>query len=121
MEIRPRLSSSRLRPSTPSPRARLRDAHIAMAVPSRPLAGRVDRMSEANAGGVGGLFLLRASKSPPTRLASLATLPANGREGKGERAHHGCVHPLARKRGESRRMDANRRPSRPSLRAGTSG
>ena len=39
-------------------------------------------MSEANAGGVGGLFLLRASQSPPTRLASLATLPANGREGK---------------------------------------
>ena len=39
-------------------------------------------MSEANAGGVGGLFLLQASKSPPTRLASLATLPANGREGK---------------------------------------
>ena len=39
-------------------------------------------MSEANAGGVGGLFLLRASKSPPTRLASLATLPATGREGK---------------------------------------
>ena len=38
-------------------------------------------MSKANAGGVGGLFLLRASKSPPTRLASLATLPANGREG----------------------------------------
>ena len=44
-------------------------------------------MSEANAGGVGGLFLLRASKSPPTRLASLATLPANGREGKGQRPH----------------------------------
>ena len=64
-----------------SPRA-AKDAHIVMAVPSRPLAGRVDRMSEANAGGVGGLFLLRASKSPPTRLASLATLPANGREGK---------------------------------------
>ena len=60
----------------------LGDAHISMAVPSRPLAGRVDRMSEANAGGVGGLILLRASKGPPTRLASLATLPANGREGK---------------------------------------
>jgi len=38
-------------------------------------------MSEANAGGVGGLFLLGASKSPLTRLAVLATLPANGREG----------------------------------------
>ena len=84
------------------------DAHNSVAIPSRPpnsglpefgiqclaevgnirlrLAGRVDRMSEANAGGVGGLFLLRASKSPPTRLASLATLPANGREGKGSRA-----------------------------------
>ena len=70
----------------PTPAFALKDAHIAMAVPSRPLAGRVDRMSEANAGGVGGLFLLQASKSPPTRLASLATLPANGREGKGSRA-----------------------------------
>src|SRR5947207_15370369 len=58
-----------------------------MAIPSRPLAGRVDRMSEANAVGVGGLFLLQASKSPPTRLASLATLPATAREGKGQRAH----------------------------------
>jgi len=43
-------------------------------------------MSEANAGGVGGLFLLRPSKSSRTRLASLATLPANGREGKESRA-----------------------------------
>src|SRR5438045_9661266 len=94
-----------------------------MAVPSRPptsglpefgilslaevgnirlrLAGRVDRMSGANAGGVGGLILLRASKSPPTRLASLATLPANGREGKGFRAVNRCVHPLAPSRGRA--------------------
>ena len=68
-------------PKRPALAQALGDAHIAMAIPSRPLAGRVDRMSEANAGGVGGLFLLRASKSPPTRLAALATLPANGREG----------------------------------------
>src|SRR5438045_5230438 len=88
-----------------------------MAVPSRPptsglpefgilslaevgnirlrLAGRVDRMSEANAGGVGGLILLRASQSPPTRLASLATLPANGREGKGSRAGQQTCAPLS--------------------------
>src|SRR5437660_1413320 len=38
--------------------------------PSRPLAGW------------GAFFLLRASESPPTRLATLATLPANGREGR---------------------------------------
>jgi len=57
-------------------------------------------MSEANAGGVGGLFLLRASKSPPTRLASLATLPANGREGKGQRAHQQMCAFLSASRGE---------------------
>src|SRR5437764_14842574 len=55
------------------------------------LAGSVDRMSEANAGGVGGLFLLRAGKSPPTRLASLTALPANGREGKGSRVSQSCA------------------------------
>ena len=31
---------------------------------------------------MGGLFLLRVCGRPPTRLATLATLPANGREGK---------------------------------------
>src|SRR5437764_15414070 len=65
------------------------------------LAGRVDRMSGANAGGVGGLILLRASKSPPTRLASLATLPANRREGKGFRARQQmCASPRVGRGGE---------------------
>jgi len=74
-------------------------------------------MSEANAGGVGGLFLLQASKSPPTRLASLATLPANGREGKGFRAINRCVHPLALcgervgVRGSHHELGAGRTPS----------
>ena len=58
-------------------------------------------MSEANAGGVGGLFLLRPSKSSRTRLASLATLPANGREGKGFRARQQmCASPSVGRGGE---------------------
>src|SRR5205814_8220114 len=66
--------------------------------PSRPLAGRVDRMSEANAGGVGGLFLLRASKVPPPgSLRSPPSPPTGGRVPPSR-----CVDPLALQRRSER-------------------
>ena len=51
-------------------------------LPSRPLAGRVDRVSEANAVGVGGLHLRRSSRQPPTPNPSP---PRASRAGGGER------------------------------------
>src|SRR6266852_5567825 len=48
-------------------------------LPSRPLAGRVDRVSAANAVGVGGLNLLRAGGAPtPNPSPPLASLAGGG-------------------------------------------
>src|SRR5205807_10077642 len=43
------------------------------------------RSSDLECGRGGGTILAPSQQSPPTRLATLATLPANGREGKGSR------------------------------------
>src|ERR1700688_3415546 len=46
-----------------------------LGLPSRPLAGRVDRVSEANASGVGGLRLLRAREWLHCRLCARGCPP----------------------------------------------
>src|SRR3977135_1381714 len=49
-------------------------------LPSRPLAGRVGRVSEANADGVGGLHLLRTRGAPPDPSPPLASLAGGGEQ-----------------------------------------
>src|SRR5438477_8639585 len=80
------------------------DAHISMAIPSRPLAGRVDRMSEANAGGVGGTILAPSQRKSP-HPARFARHPPRQRAGgkKVSALINRCVLPLAPFRGRDKK------------------